>query len=296
MFRLVHIINPTNVSQSTDLYKAQPITIESILKAKEFCKESDSVFLKYTHFVEEQIHLPKPFENLSFLSSSIHDILEESQGAKLPLLAEILNKAADVDADYVVYTNMDIGLLPHFYDYIVEYLSLGHDAIVINRRRLSKKYFEDTSLAQMYSDIGFSHPGFDCFVIHKRLIGTFDMADICIGIPFVEATLLYNIAAHANNPLYIADGHLTFHIGLDVMPPRHKLYYQHNRTVFFKKILPKLLPKLNIKKLPYAALPLPLRAIKWMLNPTMFTRLYVLLELKSMSAYLNEIRWRILQR
>jgi hypothetical protein len=294
--RLVHIINPTNVSESSDLYKAQPITVESILNAKHFCKTSSEIQLAYTHFEEEHIQLQQPFKKLSYLSNSIHNILINANGNKLPLLAEILEKTAEMQADYIIYTNIDIGLMPHFYDDVLNRVSQGHDALVINRRRISKRYFENKPLSDMYADIGFSHPGFDCFVFHKDLLQKFVMDGIVIGIPFVEATLVYNISAFAQNPAFIADKHLTFHIGLDVMPQRNKTYYKHNRGLFFNKILPALYPKLSIKKLPYASLPFPVRAIKWILNPVMFTRLFVLLELKSLSGMIQELRWRMLQR
>jgi hypothetical protein len=296
LLRLVHIINPTNVSESSDLYKAQSITIQSIDKAKSFSRFFDQIELVYTHFSEEKVQLPSHFKQLAHLNNSIHDFHEDGVGKKLPLIGEILSKVKTCQPTYVVYTNMDIVLMPHFYDTLFGYIALGHDAVVINRRRISSSFIHEKDLSEMYAEIGFSHPGFDCFAFHVNLIDKFITGNICVGIPFVEATLVYNISAFAQNPLYVDDKHLTFHIGLEVMPPRNKTYYKHNRSEFFNNILPKLYPQLSIKKLPYAALPFPIRAIKWVLNPTMFTRLFILLELKSFLSILHEIRWRILQR
>ena len=69
---------------------------------------------------------------------------------------------------------------------------------------------------------------------------------------------------------------------------------------FFEKIYPQLKPHFDLKKFPYGALPLPKRAIKWMLNPSIFTKNYLNLEgqniFRKIKANLDEIRWRILQK
>ncbi|NBR14125.1 MAG: hypothetical protein EBQ94_08105 [Flavobacteriales bacterium] len=87
---------------------------------------------------------------------------------------------------------------------------------------------------------------------------------------------------------------------MDVMPPINKDFYWHNRSTFFMKINPKLKDKYALSKFPYAELSLPKRAVKWMLNPGVFTRTYIQLEGKSfwhkLKIRLNEIRWRILQK
>jgi hypothetical protein len=152
----------------------------------------------------------------------------------------------------------------------------------------------------MYADLGKSHPGFDCFVIKTELLNKFILGNICVGISFLEAALVHNIFSFAKNPLYIPDAHLTFHIGMDVLVPRNNDFYKHNRTEFFDNIYPKLKPHFELKKFPYGTLPFPKRAIKWMLNPSIFTRNYLNLEGKNtwqkIKARLDEVRWRILQK
>jgi hypothetical protein len=195
---------------------------------------------------------------------------------------------------------MDIAVMPFFYDTVFSYLEKGHDALVINRRRLAHTYSRTEELPLMYADLGKSHPGFDCFVFKRELLDRFILNDICIGISFLEATLVHNIFSFAENPLYIPGAHLTFHIGMDVLVPRNNAYYTHNRKIFFGKVYPQLKPHFSLKKFPYGSLPLPKRAIKWMLNPSLFTRNYLNLENKHfwqrIKTRLDEIRWRILQR
>jgi hypothetical protein len=159
---------------------------------------------------------------------------------------------------------------------------------------------DEDNLELMYADLGKSHPGFDCFVIKKQLISSLILDNICVGIPFVEVALVHNLFSFATKPLFLPDAHLTFHIGLDVMPERNKDFYWHNRLAYFTKVQPILKPHFNLSKFPYAALAMHKRAIKWVLNPGLFTRNYLELETKSIGKKLkyliNEWRWNFLQK
>jgi len=300
LIRLAHIINPVKVNDRADLYKTQPITFSSILAAKAFTKSEINVNLFATCFRNETDIVPDGFNLLSPLESSIQDIYSNSYLPQLPFIDEILAKVAETEADYIVYSNADIALMPYFYDAVACYINRGHDAISINRRRLSHVYLNQPELPLLFADIGFSHPGFDCFVFKKELISHFILNKLCLGIPFVEVALVHNMAAFATNPLYLTKAHLTFHIGAEVMPERNKQLYRYNKSVFFNAVYPPLKPKLTLKKLPYYSLPLHKRAIKWMLNPSLFTLNYLRLEglsmLQKIKYIVDEVRWRILER
>lgn len=268
-----------------------------MLEAKRYSIKSVNVALCSTVINGDVVLLNQDFNSLSTLNRTVCDINPLLQGKRLPLIADVFSKFKECEqSDYYIYTNVDIALMPFFYDAVANYINQGHDAIMINRRRLSKKYADTSSLEIMYADIGKSHPGFDCFVFKRELLEKFVLDEICVGVPFLEVTLLHNIAAFAQNPKYVLDAHLTFHIGMDVMPARNRDYYWHNRNTYFKKIEPILKPHLSLKKFPYAYLPWYQRALKWMLNPSMFTREYVSFEVKGLRNKLNEIRWRLLQR
>lgn len=301
MNHVVHIINPVKVSENSDLHYAQPITFESMIRARNTSKYADKVKLVCTHFEEDRSIVPAEFQSLSNLSRSVLDVNPKLKQRKLPLIADILGKLDEVDDfNYLIFTNMDIALMPFFYDTVFSYIEKGHDAIVINRRRISGNYRTIAELPLMYADMGKSHPGFDCFVIKKELLQEFVLGEICVGISFLEATLVHNIFSFATNPLFVPDAHLTFHIGMDVLVPRTNDFYKHNRKEFFENIEPKLKPYFDLKKFPYGSLPFPKRALKWMLNPSIFTRNYVKMEGKNLwyksKAQLDEMRWRILQK
>ena len=301
MIKIAHIINPVKVTESSDLYNAQPITFKSMIDAKKYAANNIQIILYTTQFKEDREIIPTGFKILSNLTKSILDINPNFKGKKLPLIKDIFEKFNEVeDVDYLIYTNVDIALMPYFYDLVFDYINDGHDAIIINRRRLSKYYSSPNELHLMYADLGKSHPGFDCFIFKKDLLNQMVLGNICVGIPFLEATLVHNLVAFAKKPLFVPDKHLTFHVGMEVMPKFHKPYYFHNRMDFFENIYPKLKPFFTLQKFPYAALPIYKRAIKWILNPSIFTLNYIDLESKNMlektKVLLNEIRWRILQR
>lgn len=301
MIRVAHIINPVKVNEKSDLHYAQPITFETMLRAKQQSIYKDQIEFYTTQYEEDKEIIPQGFHVLSNLSNSVLDVNSTLKNRKLPLIGAILAKRNEIaDADYLIYTNMDIALMPYFYDTLFAYLEKGHDAVVINRRRISDKYKTIVDIPLMYADMGKSHPGFDCFVIKTELLDQFIFENICVGISFLEATLVHNIFSFAKNPLFVPDAHLTFHIGMDVLVPRNNDFYRHNRKEFFDKIYPQLKPHFELRKFPYGTLPMPNRAIKWLLNPSLFTRNYLNLEGKSlwqkMKVRLDEIRWRILQK
>jgi hypothetical protein len=269
--------------------------------AKEFSKHKNQITICTTQYEEDKCTIPSFVTVLSNLEKSVLDVNLELQKRKLPLIGDILKKLPEAGAaDYYIYTNMDIALMPYFYDTAFEYIEKGHDAIVINRRRISNTYKKIEQLPLMYPDMGTSHPGFDCFIFKKELLDKLVLENICIGVSFLEVTLMHNLFSFAENPLYVPDAHLTFHIGMEVLAPRNNNFYKHNRKEFFEKIQPKIKHLYSLKKMPYAALPIYKRAIKWALNPSLFTSNYLNLEGRSFwhktKQYFNEIRWRIIQK
>ncbi len=272
-----------------------------MVAAKNFSVFKEQIIQCTTQYEEDLEVIPDYFLKLSNLERSICDVNSTLNSKKLPLIKDVLNKIKEIEiCEYCIYTNVDIALMPQFYDFVFKYISQGHDAIVINRRRLTKNYTTIDELPLMYSDLGKSHPGFDCFVFKKDLLDSFILDDICVGISFLEATLVHNIFSFAENPLFLPDTHLTFHLGMDVLVERKNDYYKHNRNVFFNVIYPKIAPHFSLKKFPYGTLRFPNRMIKWILNPSLFSLNYLNLEKKNvfqkMKSYLDEIRWRILQR
>src|SRR5690349_18998222 len=138
-------------------------------------------------FPDEQISLPPSFTQVKSLSRSVVDMAIFKQVRRLPLLSDILASGLAVaeDQDYVVFTNVDICPMPHFYGTVQRILNLGFESLIINRRTIEKYAFDPQLLPLMYADHGRSHPGYDCFVFPRRLVDLFASSDACVGAPRV---------------------------------------------------------------------------------------------------------------
>jgi hypothetical protein len=298
--KLAHIINPVKVPATSELFVAQPITFESIRAAKAFTKNID-VELYTVCYPEDKEIIPSFFTQLPELTRSVLDFGKFSKPKKLPLINDVLQAVYKAsDAEYLIYTNMDISLMPQFYEVAGGMLKESHDALLINRRGLSTKYKSVDELPAMYSDLGVPHPGFDCFVFKRELLNKFILENICIGVAFIEVTMVHNLIAFAENLKVVEDGHLTFHIGTEVMPPLDSEFYSYNRNEYEQKIYPRLKPLLDIRKFPYSQLPLYKRMLKWVLNPVFRTHQVSEMEGKSLGRRLkfkiDGLRFSLLNR
>ncbi len=101
---------------------------------------------------------------------------------------------------------MDICLNPSFYNFIALIISKGFDSFTINRRTVDAidDYFEQPELAA--AEIGYFHPGFDCFIIRKDFV----------GVRGVDRSLLFNMVAFSEKCLLIKNVAMTFHLGNDM--------------------------------------------------------------------------------
>lgn len=294
---IAHIINPVKVKESSDLFVAQPITFESMRIAKETAKDI-KVELLSTQYEEDIEIIPDYFNKTANLDRSVLNISSFSKERKLPLLKDILDRVYEnSDAEYLIYTNVDITVLPNFYSTVASVIGKGHDAFMINRRRIPKTYAKPEELPLIWAEMGKSHPGFDCFVFHRDLYPKFELGNICIGVPFIEAALAHNLYAFAKNFKLFDNLHLTVHIGMKVMGQFDKDYYWHNRNEF-NKLIKTLKPHLKAGALPYADDGFLKRTIKRGLNPSIFTKLALELETKGFTDkaeyLLQELRFKLL--
>lgn len=270
--RIAHIINPVKVTSSSELYTAQPITFESIKVAKQFASGKVDIELFAIGYSEDEEIIPDYFHLLPPLSRSVLDFGNFAQKRKYPIFNDVLQALYQTsNAEYLIYTNMDISLMPQFYVVVAKLIEAGSDAILINRRGIASSYKNVSDLPLMYSEFGKPHPGFDCFVFRRDILPKIILENVCLGVSFSEVALVHNLIAFAQNLKLVDDLHLTFHIGSEVMPPLNKEFYNHNRSEYENKIYPKLKQYLDIHKFPYSQLPLHKRMIKWALNPVFRT-------------------------
>lgn len=255
--RIAHIVNPVAVRETSDLYLAQPITFESMRAARDRAAGKVDVSLHSAQYAEDRTIVPPWLEPTPDLERSIMDCGRFATVRKLPLVADILQRLYEAsDAEYFVYTNVDIGLQPHFYTAVDDLIRAGHDALIINRRTLPADYRTVEDLPRIWADPGESHPGYDCFVFRRDAFPKYQLGRICVGVPMIGVVLAANLACFARKFREFRDLHLTFHIGDDGVWKRHGMndYFRHN-TAEGEAILNALAPRFDPKRLPKVGMP-----------------------------------------
>lgn len=217
MIKIAHIINPVKVDKSSDLYIAQPITFETMRRARDFARNEVAVELISTQFVEDLPMVPEGFTKARNLERSVLDNRSFIFQKKLPLLEDILDRLYECspEADYLIYTNVDIALMPYFYMAVKRLIGQGYDAITINRYTISDSFSDIMDIPLMYAEVGEPHGGYDCFVFKRSLYPAFFLNNVCIGASRVGNALLLNLLCHAANYCVIKNEKMTFHIGND---------------------------------------------------------------------------------
>jgi glycosyltransferase involved in cell wall biosynthesis len=231
---MVHVLNPAPTRYDTDLYSAQPVTFESMRRAAGYARLNRiDVDLVAVLGGEENVEVPHGFTRATRRARPVTRLYGFNKRRPFPLLADILEIGAEEsDSEWMIYTNADIAVLPHFYTYVSERIAEGHDAMVINRRTIDRDDSDISKLERMNAKIGEKHPGYDCFVFRRALVDSFELGDVCIGVHLVGRVLLWNLLAHARNPILIEDAHVTFHLGDDNSgkSPEFVDYIEHNSS------------------------------------------------------------------
>lgn len=279
MTSIAHIVNLFQAPSGSDLILAQEVTVRSMERAKEFAKGAMDIELLTCQTVADRHLVPDTFRLTKNLERSILDKGTFQKKLELPILRDILDRAVnESEAEYIIFTNVDIGLQPDFYVKVKQFIDEGHDAFMINRRRIPAKFDSADQLDSMYTEKGLPHPGFDCFVFHRDLYKKFALADVCIGVPFIGITLSQNLFCFANNPKVFTDEFLTFHIGLEIFKKRApKEFWKYNQQEFWNA-MNAIWDHLDTRKWPYGNAFLPFRFIRWGLHPCFPIRLALKLE------------------
>jgi len=233
MRSIAHIINPVKVNKLSDLFIAQPISFQTILEARKYAKDIVEVELFSAQYEEDREIIPEFFSKTRDLERSVLDIKPFSKKRKLPLIKDILDRLFEYSrADYFVYTNVDIALLPHFYLAVNRIIDEGYDSFVINRRTIPGKYKSVKEIPQMYAELGESHKGWDCFIFPREDYSKYEMGTACIGSGWIGRVLLTNLACMGKKFNIFKDLHVTFHIGDDKVwkSEEYMDYLYHNRS------------------------------------------------------------------
>ena len=227
--KIAHIINPVLAGDQSDLNIAQPITFETMRMAKDFAKEQVEVVQFAAVFPEDEKIVPANITKTRKLERSVLDIKTFAEKRRLPLMKDILDRLYEEStADYFIYTNVDIALMPQFYIEVEKIIESGYDAFVINRRTISEKFTSIEQLPLMFKEEGEKHHGYDCFVFKREKYKKFRMGTACVGANWIGRVIISNVMAFAEKFKVFEDLHLTFHIG-DLRSWKKDKYIDYDR-------------------------------------------------------------------
>lgn len=219
--KFAHIINPVKVSEDRDLHFAQPVTFESFKLAKEISASEIIVDHFTAQFEEDREIIPDHFKILDNLTRSVMDVGDFS--FKLPFIKDILDKCFEnTDADYMIYSDSDIALMPYFYSSVAKMIEDGHDAIIINRRDITDEKKDIKDIPFMWSQVGHAHPGWDCYVFKREMYPYFNLGKTIVGAVGDGRVMQSNLKYHSKNFIELENAHLTFHLGIS---PRRETQY-----------------------------------------------------------------------
>ena len=215
MATFVHLVNPVFVSKPHPLAVAQEVTFECMRVAKS-CAPALEITHMSAQYPEDHRIIPPAFQRTKDLTRSIldHELIEPQR--KLPFLHDLLERAwAESDADYVIFSNVDISPVPHFYTAVDALIKSGLSSFSINRRTIDDVVDPINHLELLWSLSGLPHPGHDCFIFPRRWIPNIDVGLIIVGVPWIGAALATNLEMLDPSFVVLPDRHLTFHLGND---------------------------------------------------------------------------------
>jgi len=221
---MAHVINPFICEEGnpTYLYYAQPVTFESMQMAKEYAhKRGIGVELCAAIFPEDSEVVPPQIKTLPPLTRSTQSAYPSITEKKLPFVRDILSLLSyESNAEYFIFSNTDIGLSTTFYFACSRYIHAGIDAFVINRRDNIPKFLDGIRLTSEHLDTilkqpGERHPGYDCFVFHRKYISKISVGNLFLGYPPWGAVMMRELRRCANNFHVFEHLQETFHLGND---------------------------------------------------------------------------------
>ena len=215
--RIAHVVNTFRTEADSPHDRAQRMTLESMRVARDVAPLIDNS-LKVRHLaavVSDQDVVSDAFDDIIALERTIQDLARFQVPRPLPLIQDILDGPSLVDDEVLIYTNVDIAIVPNFYAFVADLFRLGLDALIVNRRTVSDTYPGPEALSLAVAEVGAEHSGYDCFAFRAGIRQQFVPWQSCVGIAGVMSPLLYNILAVARAPCVLLDAHVTFHLGDD---------------------------------------------------------------------------------
>jgi hypothetical protein len=244
--RFTHVLNPYR--GKTEHERAlQEVTFETIRMAARVAAPAVQVRCVCVTRPDELDIIPADFIAAGTLTRTVLDVGSFRVRRALPLVFDILDlgigvienppEVADCE-DFIIFTNMDIHLQPHFYIVVSEFIKEGYDIIDVHRRTIPNYPPSLHELPTMFAEPGVHHGGLDCIIFPRQKYTSFVKNNACVGMSLVMKGVLLNCAMQARRFLVLSNARLTFHIGNERAwaVPLFKEYEQFNLSEFHRVI------------------------------------------------------------
>lgn len=232
--KTLHVLPIVGASAPQDLLLAQELTLRSIEIARKFSISNDVDVVGSRYF--DEVAPVDWIIDYPCLSTSFSDLCQISNGPRLPLLREVFLPLQDLTGyDIVIFSNIDIGFQPYFYELVQQWNLDGLDAVNVTRRNLDLK-IRNADLIKAWSTNGSAHPGSDCFIFSPKIAKKLILGNVAMGLPPVGTTLALNLWLHSKAYRKFLKQHATFHIGADmdwnVNPIKLKMLKRNREEAF----------------------------------------------------------------
>lgn len=233
--KIAHIVNILEIQlkhESSYLHIAQPVTLKSMLDSKLQSKNPENIDLFATKHKDENVECPEGFLMAPDLTRYSYDVFPELPKTRaLPLISDIFHALyQSSEADYFIYTNIDIGLFPDFYDRVFDIIEKRDlDFFTIDRevmpQFINNELIDQHNFQKLFTVDGKSHTGIDCFVFKRDLLKKANFRHVFIGCfpvgRVIRAEFIQHCRSRRKNRSRKKTGRirsgarLTFHIGED---------------------------------------------------------------------------------
>jgi len=223
MVTFAHIVNPLVVrNPRSDLAYAQPITLESMRRAALSARAAGIGVRQFAAtYPEDDAVVPDWLARTPHLEASLLDhvsVEPGEKGRKLPRLRDLLDRLHDAagDAEFMIYSNIDIGLQPDFYVELARSIrENGWDALSAMRHTVSDVHRSVRDLDLIHDLPGFPQGGYSCMAFRRSAYPKYVLGDVCIGLQPVSVLLMLNMMINARSFGQIRKRRLCFHLGDD---------------------------------------------------------------------------------
>lgn len=219
--RIGHIVNVYD-SDNPDTILTQHVTLQSLLDARKNLKHPIDIKILTCKHVSDYFSVPSGIEFTEPLTRYAHELYTELPNTKkLPFLRDILGRGVSAhELDYYIYSNVDIGAYPNFYNVIFNLIDEGYDGACINRTTLPDQIDGDSVTTVNYKNLlsepGKKHGGADCFLFSSY--GRYclsKLGNIFVGYPPIGAIMLEWVRQISKNFVWLKEKGNTFHLGDD---------------------------------------------------------------------------------